>query len=169
MRIARHILVPTDFSDAAAHALEAASILARQNDARVTLAHVLAVDPIHLDVDQLDQQRASVRELEAHAHRELDARRTALMNEGVADVKTVLVRGKSAALSLCELAQSQDVDLIVMATHGRTGLPRLLVGSVTENVVRHATCPVFVLRAPSAKNPGSSVRPPPPPEPDDEA
>lgn len=167
MRIARHILVPTDFSEAAAHALEAATILALQNEARITLVHVLAVDPIHLEVDQLDQQRASVRDLEKQAHLELDIRRTLLL-EKVPDVKTVLVRGKSAALSLCELAQSHDVDLIVMATHGRTGLPRLLVGSVTENVVRHATCPVFVLRAPSAKNPGSSVRPPPPPAPDEE-
>ncbi len=163
MRIARHILAPTDFSEAAAHALEAASILARQNEARLTLAHVLSVDPIHLDVDQLDQRQASLRELEVRAHRELDARRAQLLVD-VPDVKTVLVRGRSVAISLCELAVEQGVDLIVMATHGRTGLPRLLVGSVTENVVRHAMCPVFVLRAPSGKNPGSSVRPPPLPE-----
>jgi len=162
MRIAQHILVPTDFSDAAEHALDAAIILARQNDARITVAHVLAVDPIHVETDELDQREARVRELEQNAHRELDARRARLLEAQVADVKTALARGRSAALSLCELAQAQDIDLIVMATHGRTGLPRLLVGSVAENVVRHAPCPVFVVRAPSAKRPGSTVRPPPP-------
>src|SRR5689334_11431201 len=127
MRIARHILVPTDFSDAAEHAFVAAVTLARQNEARITLAHVLAVDPIHVGDDTLDQRQASARALEADAHRQLDALRQRMLPE-VPDVKTALVRGRNAAIALAELAFEQDVDLIVMATHGRSGLPRLLVG-----------------------------------------
>ena len=51
-----------------------------------------------------------------------------------------------AGLSICEYAAQQDAELIVISSHGRTGIPRLLLGSVAERVVRHASCPVLVLR-----------------------
>ena len=59
--------------------------------------------------------------------------------------KTVVVVG-SPELEIVDLAKSEKVDLIVMSTHGRTGLQHMFLGSVVENVVRHAPCPVLVVR-----------------------
>ncbi len=55
------------------------------------------------------------------------------------------------ATSISELAKSQGADLIVMGTHGRTGLRRLLMGSVAEAIVRRAPCPVFIMKEPQAE------------------
>lgn len=144
MPVTQNILVPTDFSRSSELALEAARVLAQQNEARVTLVHVLAIEP--LAVGQVQQDMERNRELEAAVHEHLDAIREDRFAE-LPDVKTVLVRASHTAMALCELAEEQGVDMIVMATHGRTGLARLLIGSVAEAVVRHAPCPVLLLRS----------------------
>lgn len=144
MALTQNILVPTDFSKGSELALDAARILAEQNEARVTLAHVLSVEP--LAIGQLQQDTERNRELEVAVHEHLDTLRDEHFGN-VEDVKTVLVRGRHAAIAICELAEEQGIDMIVMATHGRTGLARLLIGSVAEGVTRHAPCPVLLLRS----------------------
>ena len=67
--------------------------------------------------------------------------------KGVAKVETKIVEHASAADGICQAARQLGSDLIVVATHGRTGLAHLLLGSVAENVVRHAPCPVLTLRS----------------------
>ncbi len=62
------------------------------------------------------------------------------------DVKTAVVRSANAADAICELASDQNVDLIILGTTGLTGVARFLIGSVAERVVRHAPCPVLVMR-----------------------
>lgn len=144
MPLTQNILVPTDFSKSSILAFDAARMLAAQNEARVTLVHVLAVEP--LSVGQVQQDIEHTRTLETAVHEHLDAIREERFAD-IEDVKTVLLRSRHAALALCELAEEQGVDMIVMATHGRTGLARLLVGSVAEGVVRHSPCPVLLLRS----------------------
>ncbi|MBW2463167.1 MAG: universal stress protein [Deltaproteobacteria bacterium] len=63
-----------------------------------------------------------------------------------ARVKTAVIRSNNPADTICEFATDQGVDLILMGTTGRAGLARFLIGSVAERVVRHAPCPVMVLR-----------------------
>ena len=144
----QNIHVATDFSQASELAVRAAPLLAQQNDARVTLVHVLDVQP--LDEGAVQQGGASQQELEAAVHQHLDRLRTDMMGD-TKDVKTVMLRGRNAADSLCQFAEDDDADLIVIATHGRAGLSRFLIGSVAEKVVRHAPCPVLVLRSKSAR------------------
>ena len=63
---------------------------------------------------------------------------------------------RCAADRIVEYAANNDVDLIIMGTHGRTGLRRVLMGSVAESVVRHAECPVLALKAASPVSQGAS-------------
>lgn len=165
MALTQNILVPTDFSKGSELALGAARMLAEQNDARVTLAHVLSVEP--LAIGQLEQETERNRELEAAVHTHLDTIREEHFG-GIEDVKTLLLRGRHAALAICEFAEQSGVDMIVMTTHGRTGLARLLIGSVAEGVVRHAPCPVMLLRSKVKESIFPKFeklsKPPPPPE-----
>jgi nucleotide-binding universal stress UspA family protein len=144
MAFTQHILVPTDFSQASELAVHAAAIVARQNGARVTLLHVLGL-PMLYDED-LEQARPEARELEAAVHDHLDRVVEKLLGD-LPDVKTALLRDRSPAEAICQWALEQDVDLIVVATHGRTGLTHFLIGSVAERVVRHAPCPVLTMRS----------------------
>lgn len=144
VQLTQNILVPTDFSKASELALAAARILALQNESRLTLAHVLAVEPLH-DGD-VEQPLEATRELEDAVRDHLSRIRTEALGD-VPDVKQVLIRGANAANAICEFAEEGDVDMIVIATHGRTGLVRFLIGSVAEKIVRHAPCPVLVLRS----------------------
>ena len=62
------------------------------------------------------------------------------------EVKLDTLQGMSPAATICDYAKQQNVDCIVVGTHGRTGLKHMLLGSVAEKVVRHAPCSVFVVR-----------------------
>ncbi len=146
----RSILVPTDFSKASELALHAAAQLARQNGARVTLVHVhdpswAAWRPIAYPTEVQPEAPPSEPELEQRIHeklRELCER----VFEGV-PCKTAVVLCANAAQGITDYAEKEDVDLIVISTHGRSGLAGLLIGSVAERVVRHAPCPVLTLRS----------------------
>jgi nucleotide-binding universal stress UspA family protein len=67
-------------------------------------------------------------------------------------VRHLLLHGADPVDTICRLAEREKVDLIVMGTHGRRGLMRLLMGSVAELVVRHANCPVMIVKQPTPAN-----------------
>lgn len=147
-KLTQHILVPLDFSDAAGLALDAAGVLARQNQARVTLCHVLDPQPLgprgtkgEAGADQVLEEA----EVEQTIHDEL--RREGEEALGELPFQTAIVLNTNAAMGICDYAKKEDVDLIVVSTHGRTGLAHMLIGSVAERVVRHAPCPVMTLRS----------------------
>lgn len=125
--IIRRIAVPTDFSEASDRAVEYAAALARRVGASVYLMHVLR--------DQSHYHLARAR-LGALADR---------LTEGVPRV-ALEVRDGEPADSIAQAAMHYGADLIVMATHARTGLAHLLTGSVAERLIRIACCPVLVLR-----------------------
>jgi nucleotide-binding universal stress UspA family protein len=142
----RCIVCPTDFSATARRAVEYAAELARSFGAEVVLLHVIPdmnYPPKSLGmVTALPNLR---QELNQRAKQELDALRT--LFDAAVKVRTELRDGQSHEQVL-ECANAVKADLIVLGTHGHTGLKHLLLGSTAERVVRLATCPVLVVRKP---------------------
>lgn len=136
------ILFPTDFSDRALGAFHVASALARDYQARLTLLHVRdlpvtafaefgAVPPP--EMPSRTEVMDKLHQLDPH-------------DESI-HMEYLLVDG-IAADEIVKAAADHHCDLIVMGTHGRTGLSRLVMGSVAEEVVRKAPCPVLTLKSP---------------------
>lgn len=138
----RHILVPTDFGPAARRALDIALELAAKLDAKVTVLHATWLPPYHYSV-YAEGLAWPTDELEIAARRELDdaltdAKARCLRLEGM------LVAGV-AWEKILETIKTRHVDMVVMGTHGRRGLSRLLLGSVAEKVVRLSPVPVLTV------------------------
>ncbi len=144
------ILYPTDFSEHSAHAFRLACSLARDYGARLVVLHVTAVPTIVYGEGVLPPDP---QELRAAAERQLHRLE---VPEGNVRAERRLVEG-DAATEILRVAREVKVDLVVMGTHGRTGLGRLLMGSVAEQVVRQATCPVLTLKTPLAAPPSSGT------------
>lgn len=150
MAFATHILVPTDFSQASELAVDAAAVLARRLGVKLTLVHVH--DPSALRPATMGWTKSVEDGIETEVERAIESSFRKLVDErleGVEVADTVVLHDSSAAHAICSYAEKLGVDLIVIGTHGRTGLKHLLIGSVAERVVRHATCPVLTLRSTS--------------------
>jgi len=135
------ILHPTDFSDRSAYALRLACSLARDYVARLVVLHVVEPPPPPYDQGVMLPMPEHVED-EARA----DLERLAVPADNVRAERR-LEKGDPVAETL-RVARELHADLIVMGTHGRTGLSRLLMGSVAEHVVRRATCPVLTVKTP---------------------
>jgi universal stress protein A len=136
----RNILCPVDFDESSMHALEMAGDIARQNDGTVFVLHVVSmiVAPArvtgYLDLYKSQEERARAK-LQEIAHKQLTGLKYELLAEMGDPAPMILKAEKQAA-----------ADLVVMATHGRRGFSRLLLGSVAELVLRQASCPVLMVR-----------------------
>jgi len=143
---AQRFLVPVDFSEHANQAVDYAIGLAGKLGARVTLLHVIQSLPLG-GVDMgVTLPYTYLQDLEAEIMRGMEPyleRVTAAGLEG----EIVVVHGIPFH-EIIETARTQEADLIIMGTHGRTGLQHVLLGSVAEKVVRLAPCPVLVARQP---------------------
>ena len=145
----RRILLPTDFSGCANYALPYAAAIARALNATVICVNV--VEPIVPAVGYTGMAEAMPiaemsEQMEDSAERELpDVMRCEELH-GL-KVEEVIGHGDAAA-EIVRVADEQDVDLIVISSHGRTGLGRIIFGSTAEAVVRHARCPVLVVKPP---------------------
>ncbi|MDQ6832058.1 MAG: universal stress protein [Chloroflexota bacterium] len=138
----RHILVPLDGSHLAAAALPYAVALARAADARITLLAILEPVPAHVGLPSAAGQEADERRVtESTAYLEFVA--APLRATGLA-VTTVVRHGNPAETILAD-AEDEDCSLVVMGTHGRTGLERARAGSVARHVLRHAIVPTLVV------------------------
>jgi universal stress protein A len=144
------IMVTTDFSEAGDHAIGHAFRMAADHGAEVILCHVfemvVAPNPLYAQYYPSDLFSPEVRERAA-----IDARNALLervpKSGPLAGVQhTAVLAYGTPADEIIRAASEQGVDLIVIATHGRTGLKHLFMGSVAERVVRHAPCPVLVVR-----------------------
>ena len=139
-----HILIATDFSEMAEQAVVAAADIAQRSGAELTLAHVFDPSP-YLQLLEPRSPDEAEQAMGASARKELDRIARAELG-GVERVHTVAVRNPSAAAGICDHAAKHDVDLIVVGTRGRTGLVKMLLGSVAARLVRHAPCDVLVIR-----------------------
>jgi nucleotide-binding universal stress UspA family protein len=141
----RHILAPTDFSACSKQAVDYAFALAKRFGAKLSLLHV--IEPPDLPgVGTIPPELAH--KLLDIQERDAQRRLAALLPQAeAAQVKVVshVVIG-SPYRKILETAAAENVGVIVMATHGRTGVSHLMMGSVAERIVRMATCPVLTLR-----------------------
>ncbi|HKA55947.1 MAG TPA: universal stress protein [Candidatus Binatia bacterium] len=143
----RTILHPTDFSPQSEQAYRAARILARDCNARLIVVHVLTPPPLRTAREKERGPEASDTQL-----RDL---RTKL--RGLSHTYKIL-QGRPAA-EIVAAAKNIGADLIVMGTHGRSGLTRALLGSVAESVLRKAPCPVLTVKhsaGPAAQTPAAN-------------
>jgi nucleotide-binding universal stress UspA family protein len=145
----RKILLPTDFSGCANYALPYVAAIARATGATIICLHV--VEPIvpavgysglaePMPIADISEQ------LEDSAERELPQLAECDHFNGL-EVEEEIVHGDPAA-EIVRVAGEREVDLIVVSSHGRTGLGRIIFGSTAEAVVRHAACPVLVVKPP---------------------
>jgi len=156
--IVQHVLVPIDFSATADRALAYAIALAQQLQARLTLLHVLDMTPVTMDEMTAGMTATYLEAQETEAQRLLQASRERVQRAGLQG-ESLLVQGPPPQ-TILDTAGEQGVDLIIMGTHGRTGLARVLLGSVAEHVVRQGPCPVLVVRrAPDTSAPSEAVLP----------
>jgi nucleotide-binding universal stress UspA family protein len=138
------ILIPIDFSEHSRHALRYAKQVAASYGARLQLLHVIE-NVIHPSFYALDRLHSSelLGVIPKKARRALER----FLDETAGPELTTevhVIEGRAAA-DITAYAKELDSDLIVIATHGLTGIEHLLTGSVTEKVVRHASCPVFTV------------------------
>ena len=139
------ILVPTDFSVLSCEAFSWASLLAQQFDAKILIVHVISDNTAQSLVSKPANPWEKVLEQEDHAMIEKFQGYMTSDIKQKTDTKTLVEVGP-AAERIIGAAKENDADLIVMSTHGRTGLSHALMGSVTEKVLRKAPCPVFTVR-----------------------
>ena len=146
----KKILCPTDFSENSKHALKYALALATLSQADLQLFHV--VEPITYPQSTeffepvLDEVELMMK-MEAAFQQQLEDQVTTLKAE-YPKISGKLVTGNTF-LEIIQAARDDDVDMIVMGTHGRTGLAHVLIGSVAERVVREAPCPVLTVKHPA--------------------
>ena len=143
-----HILVPTDFSDPSDAALEYARALAARFGASLHLLHVVepASVPGPLDADVFSGESGLTQEKLFEDAKARLAHRAASAGSSGLRVSTEIIVGRSAR-SIVDYAKARGMHLIVMGTHGRSGMAHLLMGSVAEKVVRNAPCPVLTVRS----------------------
>jgi nucleotide-binding universal stress UspA family protein len=145
MQAFRTILVPVDFSDCSQSAFEVARALAWDHGARLVVLHVPTPPPF-LTPGELGK---ALERRDGYRGELMDDLRRLYPADASAGVEYRLQDGSPAPEILC-FADEAECDLIVMGTHGRSGLARLLLGSVAEKVVRKAACPVVTVKVPAA-------------------
>ena len=145
----RHILVPHDFSETAERALAFGLDLAEKLGARITIMHAYELPTYGFpDGPAMTSQMAG--QIERAAQTALEAAASRVRRPG-RDVGVALRQG-TAWSEVVALARETKADMIVMGTHGRRGLSRMLLGSVAEKVVRTASCPVLTVHGPARED-----------------
>ncbi len=141
------ILVPTDFSECFEIALKYSLEFAKSLEAELHIVHVIqpAILPADLGYPQVSTVDIE-KEIEANAHRRLDNIKGTLRNEGV-NFEAKILFGKPSD-QIIDYSRKENIDLICISTHGRSGFQHLLFGSTTEKVLRKAVCPVLSVRMP---------------------
>lgn len=140
-----HILVPIDFSSDADDAVDMAISLAKELESRITLLHV--IHDVYVGVGEMAAALppSYYEEIEDDINREMQTYLNKVVEAGLQG-DSIVVHGVPFQ-SILDTVADQNIDLVVMGTHGRTGLKHVLLGSVAEKVIRLATCPVMVTRS----------------------
>jgi len=144
----RRILCPVDLSDLSTLALKYAAVGARAFEAELTVLHAIHFElPPYFTRAQSDQFMRQLKEARRAARSHLAARVGRTLGDAARRIAVrYAVVERQPADAILEAVEKGGQELVVMGTHGRTAASRFLLGSVTENVVRHAQIPVFVVR-----------------------
>jgi universal stress protein A len=137
----KKLLVTTDFSRDSLRALEEAKMLIQDRETELTLLHVSEVpfEGLRIHTETLHEEMQSA----------ANAKLTKLAQENFGTKCRVIARvqGGRPGTVICEVAKQSEADLIIMSSHGHSGLAHVLLGSVVEDVLRRAPCPVLVVPA----------------------
>jgi len=142
------ILFPTDFSEHSEHALSYALSFAKEYGAKLHVLHVIEdvqylANAYMFDVPVMpsfaDIEQSRLKEMQEFIER--------VITDPTIEIEKTIKRGRPF-IEIIQTAREEDIDLIVIATHGRSGLEHVLFGSVAEKVVRKAPCPVLSIRRP---------------------
>jgi nucleotide-binding universal stress UspA family protein len=142
METMQKYLVPIDFSKGSEMALDHALAMARQNKARLILLHVIPAALVYPS----EATRFDLYGLLERDARQDFARLLKRKKLGPRDAQIVLMRGVTPAEMIARQAKKLRASMIIMSSHGRTGLQRLLLGSVAERTLRLASCPVLIVK-----------------------
>ncbi len=142
MDMYKKIVLAVDGSEVSKNALRHAVELAKQNNGTLIAVHV--IPPIDVTDIETFKPETLMRGLKEEGEKILSEVKELAGKEGV-KVQTVIEEGIPFE-KICEVAQNSDGDLIVMGSHGRTGIGKVLIGSVTERVISRAHCPVLAVK-----------------------
>jgi len=139
-----NVLIPTDFSACADHALTHALEVADRFDAQLHILHVVnELDPDWYGITDAQERAVKLRDQIREEARE---RLEDLAPDKEVDTTVSLQLSFDVADTIYEYVDEREIDLVVMGTHGRQGLDRLMLGNVANKIVRHAPCPVMTVR-----------------------
>jgi len=136
------ILVPTDFSTYAERALQEAIVIAARDKTQVLLLHVLPL----LTFTWGDEWSLARPQFEEKIQSDAEQQLQTIVVQQTMPIEARVLWGDPAT-TICDVARTRPCELIVMSTHGRTGLAHVFIGSVAERVVRYAPCAVLIVRA----------------------
>lgn len=143
----KHIIVPVDGSRTALKAVTQAATLAKAFDSKVTAVCVLTVDPFvgveFIDTRQIAEQY--VQEARQGIQAILDNAKQLFLEQGIV-VDTQIIEGVTVHTELVKLVEQLEGDLVVMGSHGRKGLKKMMLGSVAQNLLGEIHVPVLVVR-----------------------
>jgi nucleotide-binding universal stress UspA family protein len=139
----KHILCATDFSDFSNHAIPYGIALAREFKARLFLCHVIDLSSAAIYGEAVLALEEQQKRMTKHAQDEM----TRLMSKESIDWEPLITVG-NAAHEIARLAADKKIDIAIGASHGRAGLKRFILGSVTERLMRTLPCPLLVVRSP---------------------
>jgi nucleotide-binding universal stress UspA family protein len=139
----KHILCATDFSDFSNHAIPYGIALAREFKARLFLCHVIDLSSAAIYGEAVLALEDQQKRMTKHAQDEM----TRLMSKESIDWEPLITVG-NAAHEIARLAADKKIDITIAASHGRAGLKRIILGSVTERLMRTLPCPLLVVRSP---------------------
>ncbi|MBN2373328.1 universal stress protein [bacterium] len=142
----KKILVPTDGSDYSYNSLRYTSSFAKEYNVKVYIMTVIEIHhsiyDVYADEITMDMQESKIASL---VNQRLDETEKKAIELGIKDIVKI-IRFGSPYNEIINIAKEENIDLIVMGTHGRSGIAHFLIGSVTEKVIRTAPCPVLVVR-----------------------
>ncbi|MBN2466565.1 MAG: universal stress protein [Deltaproteobacteria bacterium] len=138
-----NIICTTDFSDSANHTIPYGIALAREFDAKLYLCHVIDLTTASRYGEAVVALEELKQQMRGYAHEQLHR----LMQDQTVTWEPLIGIG-NAADEIARLAVSKNTDIIISATHGRSGLKRSILGSVTARLMREVTCPLLVVRSP---------------------
>jgi nucleotide-binding universal stress UspA family protein len=143
------ILSPIDFSDHSTQALDVAAGLALKFGSELCLAHVVPMISDLPNSVSILKEGEYEQDLHGQAENKLNELAQQLTQRGIR-TKTIVGTANDVGMEIIRLAESENADLIVIATHGMTGWRPFVFGSVAEKIVRNGSCPVLLLRAQEA-------------------
>lgn len=147
----KNILVPIDFSPYSEYAVNHALLLAKRNNAHITLLHALVMYQENINEEvHFHEYENLVKKMEKESYRLLKFHKEKTKSKEI-PITSEVTRGFSAANSILDNIHNSDFDVVIMGTHGRTGIKKLIYGSVAEKIVRLSPIPVLTTMEPLKK------------------